>query len=350
MFGQKTAAKKATAAGGDTPAGSTRKGAVALPRSLNLSGRPSAAPQQQQFSSPVYDTMQPAPAPAPARAPAPATDDDTQAPPPSRLDEEEEDAEEYDADADADAEACSLAVASIDFGDDEDDPKEGVQHVAEDQADQGADQGRQAQPPSPQQSAPKQQPLPPQGPQGQQQQQQQQQDDEDPVYKDGEFPSTSSSSAVHKVKSALSSDVNGGGTVLSFNRDVEPSDRSVRVREMLFARNRAWAEKIKRTNPHYFSHNARLQVPKYLWIGCSDSRVPANVLMGLAPGEVFVHRNIANVITHTDFNCLSVIQYAVEVLKVEYIIVCGHYGCGGVRVRSLPFLPNYQLIITDCDN
>jgi len=102
-------------------------------------------------------------------------------------------------------------------------------------------------------------------------------------------------------------------------------------REQLFSQNRYWADSIKKINPHYFEILSKQQSPKYLWIGCSDSRVPANVLMGLAPGEVFVHRNIANVIVHSDLNCLSVIQYAVEVLKVEHIIVCGHYGCGGVR-------------------
>ncbi|QOL24470.1 carbonate dehydratase [Thalassotalea sp. LPB0316] len=98
----------------------------------------------------------------------------------------------------------------------------------------------------------------------------------------------------------------------------------------LFDQNREWSENIKQDNPDFFSNLAQQQSPKYLWIGCSDSRVPANQLLGLAPGEIFVHRNIANQVIHTDLNCLSVLQYAVEVLKVEHIIVCGHYGCGGV--------------------
>lgn len=98
----------------------------------------------------------------------------------------------------------------------------------------------------------------------------------------------------------------------------------------LFDNNLQWAEKVKEENPGFFKNLSEQQSPKYLWIGCSDSRVPANSLMGLAPGEVFVHRNIANQVFHTDLNCLSVIQYAVDILKVEHIIVCGHYGCGGV--------------------
>jgi len=98
----------------------------------------------------------------------------------------------------------------------------------------------------------------------------------------------------------------------------------------LFDNNQQWAEKVKRDNPNFFKNLSDQQSPKYLWIGCSDSRVPANSLMGMAPGEVFVHRNIANQVIHTDLNCLSVIQYAVDILKVEHIIVCGHYGCGGV--------------------
>lgn len=98
----------------------------------------------------------------------------------------------------------------------------------------------------------------------------------------------------------------------------------------LFDNNRAWSERIRRQDPEFFSKLARQQSPEYLWIGCSDSRVPANEIVDLLPGEIFVHRNVANVVTHTDLNCLSVIQFAVDVLKVKHVIVVGHYGCGGV--------------------
>ena len=98
----------------------------------------------------------------------------------------------------------------------------------------------------------------------------------------------------------------------------------------LFDNNRAWSERIRRTDPEFFSRLSRQQRPRYLWIGCSDSRVPANEIVDLAPGELFVHRNVANVVVHSDLNCLSVMQFAVQVLKVEHIIVCGHYGCSGV--------------------
>jgi carbonic anhydrase len=99
----------------------------------------------------------------------------------------------------------------------------------------------------------------------------------------------------------------------------------------LFDNNRAWAQRKIQQDPQYFQRLSAQQAPKHLWIGCSDSRVPANQITGLTPGEVFVHRNVANLVVHTDLNCLSVIQYAVDVLKVEHIIVCGHYGCGGVQ-------------------
>ena len=100
----------------------------------------------------------------------------------------------------------------------------------------------------------------------------------------------------------------------------------------LFANNRRWSDGVKRRDPGFFDRLAHQQSPRYLWIGCSDSRVPANEIVGLLPGELFVHRNVANVVVHTDLNCLSVLQFAVDVLKVEHVIVCGHYGCSGVEV------------------
>ena len=99
----------------------------------------------------------------------------------------------------------------------------------------------------------------------------------------------------------------------------------------LLRKNQAWAERVQAEDPGFFERLSAQQTPKYLWIGCSDSRVPANQVIDLAPGEVFVHRNIANVVVHTDLNCLSVIQFAVDVLKVEHVLVVGHYGCGGVH-------------------
>jgi carbonic anhydrase len=101
--------------------------------------------------------------------------------------------------------------------------------------------------------------------------------------------------------------------------------------EELFKNNREWADKIRRQDPEFFEKLARQQSPEYLWIGCSDSRVPANQIVGLLPGDVFVHRNIANLVVHTDLNCLSVMQFAVDILKVKHILVVGHYGCSGVN-------------------
>lgn len=100
--------------------------------------------------------------------------------------------------------------------------------------------------------------------------------------------------------------------------------------EDLIEKNRRWSERMHEKNPRFFADLAAQQKPEYLWIGCSDSRVAANTIVGLMPGEIFVHRNVANLVVHTDMNCLSVIQFAVEVLNVKHIIVCGHYGCGGV--------------------
>jgi carbonic anhydrase len=110
----------------------------------------------------------------------------------------------------------------------------------------------------------------------------------------------------------------------------------MRLLSHLFANNRAWAAQVTRRDPEFFARLARQQAPEYLWIGCADSRVPANEIVGLAPGDLFVHRNVANVVVHTDLNCLSVIQYAVDVLNVRHIIVCGHYGCGGIRAALEP--------------
>lgn len=111
----------------------------------------------------------------------------------------------------------------------------------------------------------------------------------------------------------------------------------------LLDNNRTWAEGIKARDPEFFLKLAQQQQPRYLWIGCSDSRVPSTQLVGLPPGEMFVHRNVANVVVHTDVNCLSVMQFAVDVLKVDHVIVCGHYGCGGIQAA----MQNLQLGLID---
>ena len=110
----------------------------------------------------------------------------------------------------------------------------------------------------------------------------------------------------------------------------------MRTLKNLIENNRNWAQRIKSADSNFFQNLTQQQSPEYLWIGCSDSRVPANEIVGLKPGELFVHRNVANIVVHTDLNCLSVIQYAVEVLKVKHIIVCGHYGCGGINALDAP--------------
>jgi carbonic anhydrase len=105
----------------------------------------------------------------------------------------------------------------------------------------------------------------------------------------------------------------------------------MRTLKHLFEQNQAWAERLRQQDPEFFRKLSQQQTPGYLWIGCSDSRVPANQIVGLLPGELFVHRNVANLVVHTDLNCLTVLQFAVDVLKVRHVIVCGHYGCSGVR-------------------
>ena len=121
--------------------------------------------------------------------------------------------------------------------------------------------------------------------------------------------------------------------------------------EQLFANNRAWAADVTQRDPEFFTRLSRQQAPEYFWIGCSDSRVPANQIVGLPPGEMFVHRNVANVVVHTDLNCLSTMQFAVEVLKVRHVIVCGHYGCGGVlaalRDETLGLVDNWLRHVQD---
>ena len=119
----------------------------------------------------------------------------------------------------------------------------------------------------------------------------------------------------------------------------------------LFTQNRAWADSVKAAQPDFFQRLAKAQSPQYLWIGCADSRVPANEIVGLLPGEIFVHRNIGNVVVHTDLNCLSVMQFAVDVLRVEHLLVVGHYGCGGVGAallgRRLGLVDNWLRHIQD---
>jgi carbonic anhydrase len=121
--------------------------------------------------------------------------------------------------------------------------------------------------------------------------------------------------------------------------------------EELFANNRAWAEAMRKDDPDFFARLSQQQAPQYLWIGCADSRVPANQITGLPPGEMFVHRNIANVVVHTDLNCLATLQFAVDVLRVRHVIVCGHYGCGGVmaalRGDRLGLVDNWLRLVQD---
>ena len=125
----------------------------------------------------------------------------------------------------------------------------------------------------------------------------------------------------------------------------------MRTLSNLFENNRAWAAETTRQDPDFFRRLSEQQSPRYLWIGCSDSRVPANQIVGLVPGEMFVHRNIANLVLHTDLNCLSAIQFAVDVLRVEHIIICGHYGCGGVlaalRDDKLGLIDNWLRHVQD---
>lgn len=121
----------------------------------------------------------------------------------------------------------------------------------------------------------------------------------------------------------------------------------------LFENNKKWAAEISQSDPEFFAKLAKQQTPEFLWIGCSDSRVPANEIIGLLPGELFVHRNVANLVIHSDMNCLSVLQYALDILKIKHIIVCGHYGCGGVRaaIDSRPhgLIDNWLRLIRDLD-
>ena len=125
----------------------------------------------------------------------------------------------------------------------------------------------------------------------------------------------------------------------------------MRILAHLFENNRKWAAATTQRDPHFFKRLSHQQTPQYLWIGCADSRVPANEIVGLLPGDLFVHRNVANLVVQTDLNCLSVIQYAVEALRVQHIIVCGHYGCGGVlaalRGEKLGLIDNWLREVQD---
>ncbi len=128
----------------------------------------------------------------------------------------------------------------------------------------------------------------------------------------------------------------------------------MRILSNLFEKNKQWSDHITKADPEFFMRLSNQQAPDFLWIGCSDSRVPANQVIGLDPGEVFVHRNVANLVVHTDLNCLSVMQFAVEVLKVEHIIVCGHYNCGGIKAalldQELGLIENWLRHIQDIRN
>ena len=124
--------------------------------------------------------------------------------------------------------------------------------------------------------------------------------------------------------------------------------------DILLRKNRVWSEDIRRRDPEFFPTLSRQQAPAYLWIGCSDSRVPANEICGLLPGEIFVHRNVANIVVHSDLNCLAVMQYAIDVLKVKHIIIVGHYGCGGVRAalqgQKLGLIDNWLRHVQDVNH
>ncbi len=125
----------------------------------------------------------------------------------------------------------------------------------------------------------------------------------------------------------------------------------MRALNNLFENNLAWAQRVELESPGFFKKLSEQQAPEYLWIGCSDSRVPANDIVGLLPGELFVHRNVANLVLHSDINCLSVLQYAIDILKVKHIIVCGHYGCGGIHTamnkQKVGFVDNWLRNIKD---